>query len=50
MTQGDEHVTPYTRPTMEMGTLGGRRQAEFDSLHAEAKQALGGRAPTSCAC
>jgi signal transduction histidine kinase len=26
---------------MEMGTLGERRQAEFDSLYAEAKQALG---------
>ncbi len=41
MTHGDEHASPYTRATMEMGTLGDRRQAEFDTLYAEAKQALG---------
>ena len=41
MTHGGEHASPYTRATMEMGTLGERRQAEFDTLYAEAKQALG---------
>ena len=41
VTHGDDHDTPYTRATMEMGTLGERRQAEFDTLYAEAKQALG---------
>jgi signal transduction histidine kinase len=41
MTRGGKHATPYTRATMEMGNLGDRRQAEFDSLYAEAKQALG---------
>jgi signal transduction histidine kinase len=44
MTRRDDHGTPYTRATMEMGTLGDRRQAEFDSLYAEAKQALGASA------
>ena len=32
--------TPYTRAEVEMGTLGDRRQAEFDTLYAEAKEVL----------
>lgn len=41
MSVGQEHGKAYTRQTMEMGTLGERRQAEFDALYAEAKEALG---------
>jgi signal transduction histidine kinase len=41
MTTGQQSAKAYTRPTMEMGTLGERRQAEFDALYAEAKDALG---------
>lgn len=37
---GRAKVTAYTRATVEMGTRGERRQAEFDALYAEAKQVL----------
>lgn len=38
---GRQGGSPYTRATVEIGTLGERRQTEFDALYAEAKQVLG---------
>lgn len=32
--------SPYTRATMDLGTLGDRRQAEFDAQYSEAKKLL----------
>ena len=42
MSVGPEGTSPYTRGTMETGTLGERRQVEveIDDLYAEAKQTL----------
>ena len=40
MSLGTEGTSPYTRATMETGTLGERR-ADVDALYAEAKKALG---------
>lgn len=37
---GSGESSPYTRVNVEMGTLGERRQAEFDALYAEAKEVL----------
>ena len=38
---GRSEGSPYTRATVETGTLGKRRLADFDALYAEAKRVLG---------